>query len=191
MPSRSSLRVVRGDDQKRAGFGRSGKRKRKSVGNRLWSRREVKIRHRGSPRNQENGLSQLVCPKSQHNGSRHLISPSGVHQPDARSPSDRRLVPPHQLRRRLPVPGPNATEQHLEAFIPRGRIPHRCRDLRFPTRSSRAAEPDGTFMSDYGDHRHPCCIDRILIPHPLHPPPLRRGCPTKNYPDRVRSAPRW
>ena len=29
---------------------------------RLWSRREVKIRHRGSPGNQNNGLSQLVCP---------------------------------------------------------------------------------------------------------------------------------
>ena len=105
----------------------------------------------------------------------------GVHQPDARSPADRWLVPTHQLRCRLPVPGPNATEQHLEAFIPRARIPHRCRDLRFPTRSSRSAEPDGTFTSDYGDHR-PCRTDPILTPHPLDPPPLRRGCLKKITP---------
>jgi len=41
----------------------------KGVRNHLWSHREVKIRHRGSPRNQKPASHSLSAPKAQHNGS--------------------------------------------------------------------------------------------------------------------------
>ncbi len=61
-PSAVVASAALGGDQRSGRSSRSGK----SVRNRLWSRREVKIRHRGSPRNHGNGPSQLVCPQGRN-----------------------------------------------------------------------------------------------------------------------------
>ena len=98
---------------------------------------------------EEAGSTDSQCPSSRAAGSAGCPPAGRTARRIAGSYSPPTPPPPA-------VPGPNATQQHLEAFISRGRIPHRCRDLRFPTRSSRAVGRTEPSTSDYGDHR-PCC----------------------------------